>query len=55
MQITTINHFCTMGIKKFIIIVIAIFGLQYVANAQKSEKIFTIYLVRHAEKELVAR
>jgi broad specificity phosphatase PhoE len=43
-----------MRIRKFIIIAFVIFGLQNVANAQDSEKIFTIYLVRHAEKELVA-
>ena len=43
-----------MRIKKFITIAFVLLGLQYGANAQDSEEIFTIYLVRHAEKELSA-
>ena len=43
-----------MRIQKFISIVLLILSLHYIVIAQDSEKIFTIYLVRHAEKELSA-
>ena len=43
-----------MRINKFIIIAVVLIGSQYPANAQDSEEIFTIYLIRHAEKELSA-
>ena len=39
-----------MKITKFILIVFLLQGLQYEARAQESGDIFTIYLVRHAEK-----
>ncbi|MDN3665121.1 histidine phosphatase family protein [Algibacter miyuki] len=41
-----------MSFKNYIIIVFAILGLQHVVNAQENDELFTIYLVRHAEKEL---
>lgn len=37
--------------KKFLTIIIVLLGLQYSANAQDTNEIFTIYLVRHAEKQ----
>lgn len=43
-----------MRIKFFIAVVFAFVGLQHVVHAQESEDIFTIYLVRHAEKEVAA-
>jgi len=41
-------------VKKFAIIAFVLLGIQYVVNAQDNKEIFTIYLVRHAEKELSA-
>ena len=41
-------------IQKFLVVMMLIFGLQSMAQAQDTEKVFTIYLVRHAEKELSA-
>lgn len=41
-----------MKIKTYITLTILILGLQHVVNAQENEELFTIYLVRHAEKEL---
>lgn len=38
--------------KRFFTIVLVILGLQPDACAQKSDEFFTIYLVRHAEKDL---
>jgi len=37
---------------KFIIIALVLFCAQFNANSQNSDEIFTIYLVRHAEKDL---
>ncbi|MFD0963553.1 SixA phosphatase family protein [Pseudofulvibacter geojedonensis] len=41
-----------MKIKTYIAFIILTLGLQHVMNAQENDEIFTIYLVRHAEKEL---
>lgn len=41
-----------MRTKRFTIFVFALLNLQYGANAQDGDEIFTIYLVRHAEKAL---
>lgn len=41
-----------MSFKNYIIIVFTIFGLQHIVNAQENKELFTIYLVRHAEKEI---
>ena len=43
-----------MRLKTLMSVVFLILSFQFVVNAQKSEEIFTIYLVRHAEKELSA-
>ena len=43
-----------MRLKTLMSVVFLMLSLQFVVNAQKSEEIFTIYLVRHAEKELSA-
>lgn len=43
-----------MRIKIFLSIVLLMLSVPYVLKAQDSEEIFTIYLVRHAEKELSA-
>jgi broad specificity phosphatase PhoE len=40
--------------KVYFIIVILILGFQIEATAQKGNEIFTIYLVRHAEKDLTS-
>lgn len=39
---------------RYITTVLIILSLHFVANAQDSKDIFTIYLVRHAEKELTS-
>ncbi len=44
-----------MVIKKCLTIVFVLLSFQFAVNAQDSEEIFTIYLVRHAEKELNAK
>lgn len=44
-----------MKIKIYITIVFTVLGLQYVVNAQENKEIFTIYLVRHSEKELSSK
>ena len=41
-----------MRFKNYITIAFLILGLQYIVNAQENKELFTIYLVRHAEKEL---
>jgi len=41
-----------MKFKNYIIIVFAILGLQHLGNAQENNELYTIYLVRHAEKEI---
>lgn len=41
-----------MIIKKYLTVVLVLLSLQISVEAQDSEEIFTIYLVRHAEKEL---
>lgn len=41
-----------MNIKTYITLIILILGLQHAVNAQENDELFTIYLVRHAEKEL---
>jgi len=43
-----------MKINKFILAITFILGFNAIFQAQNSEKLFTIYLVRHAEKELAA-
>ena len=43
-----------MRIKTVVLSVFLVLTLPYVVNAQESDEIFTIYLVRHAEKELSA-
>lgn len=43
-----------MSIKHFITLVFIITGFQYAVHAQEKEDIFTIYLVRHAEKEVTS-
>ncbi len=43
-----------MRIKIFLSIVLLMLGVPYMLNAQESHEIFTIYLVRHAEKEVSA-
>ena len=43
-----------MRIKTIISIVILILSAPYMLNAQEADDIFTIYLVRHAEKEVSA-
>lgn len=43
-----------MRIRIFITTVLLFLSFQYSANAQNSDEIFTIYLVRHAEKEVSA-
>ena len=40
--------------KKYILIILVIFGLQYKIHSQEEGKIFTIYLVRHSEKDLTS-
>jgi broad specificity phosphatase PhoE len=37
---------------KFIIIALVLFCTQFKGNSQNNDQIFTVYLVRHAEKEL---
>lgn len=43
-----------MAINKHLIIALALLGLHYIVNAQENNETFTIYLVRHSEKELSA-
>jgi len=43
-----------MRMKAFLITAFLILTLPFAVNAQESDKIFTVYLVRHAEKELSA-
>ena len=43
-----------MSIKRFLTSLFVILSFQFAANAQELEDIFTIYLVRHAEKEVLA-
>jgi broad specificity phosphatase PhoE len=38
--------------KKYLIIILIILGFQSIVNAQENNEIFTIYLVRHSEKDL---
>jgi hypothetical protein len=38
--------------KKFFIIILLILGVQFNIHSQESNETFTIYLVRHAEKDL---
>lgn len=41
-------------IKKYITIVLTLLSIQFTVHAQDSDEIFTIYLVRHSEKDLSA-
>ncbi|MCP4178431.1 MAG: histidine phosphatase family protein [bacterium] len=43
-----------MRIKEFILIVFVLLTFQFAVTAQESDELFTIYLIRHAEKELSA-
>ena len=43
-----------MRVTKFMIVVFALLSLQFSVFAQDSEQLFTIYLMRHAEKELTS-
>ncbi|CAM1355472.1 phosphoglycerate mutase family protein [Tenacibaculum halocynthiae] len=41
-----------MNSKKYLLLLFTIIGLQYVVNAQENKELFTIYLVRHSEKDV---
>lgn len=41
-----------MKVKYFLIVVFTIFGLQSAIYGQQDEELFTIYLVRHSEKQI---
>lgn len=43
-----------MRMKIFLSIAVLMLSMPYMLNAQEADKIFTIYLVRHAEKEVSA-
>ena len=51
-KIVSNKHYCVM--KKHFIIFLMTLGLQSCVGAQKDSEIFTIYLVRHSEKELTS-
>lgn len=41
-----------MNLKKKLLLLLTIIGLQYHVNAQENKELFTIYLVRHSEKKV---